>query len=103
MISAGNVDIVAATTRVDAYIFTDASIETRNTTYSTSEDTLVVNGFLMAQNIILDRLGPVGTTGQQTGEQIVLNPQIYLNPPPFFTSAVDTGTIQGLGEKAPLF
>jgi hypothetical protein len=104
IIASGDIVIEAPVTHIDVYLFADGAIDTCDTSSGGNCDNiLTVNGFLMAQNIAFQRLGPLGSTGSQLGEQISLNPQIYLNPPPLFTSAADNIVLQGQGERSPLF
>jgi hypothetical protein len=105
VIAAGNIAIDAGTTRVDAYLFANGTIDTCDTSSGGDCNSILnVNGFLMGKDLLFNRLGPLNAIGQQSGEIITLNPQIYLNPPPFFTSAAaDSDNLEGLGEKPPLF
>jgi hypothetical protein len=64
---------------------------------------LVVNGFFMAHDILFNRLGRPNTNGNQLAEQVILNPQLYLNPPMFFDAAADAVLLHGQGEQQPLF
>lgn len=105
LISTGNIDIAAPVLRVDAYMFAHNTVDTcESGTGSCATQPLVVNGFLMGNNLAFDRLGPLNTTGSQVAEEINLNPQIYLNPPVLFDSQhVDGAELEGLGERSPLF
>ncbi|HUD11751.1 MAG TPA: hypothetical protein VMS08_05040 [Candidatus Saccharimonadia bacterium] len=106
ILSSGDIDIDNTVTRVDAYMFADGSIDTciqGVVNPSACGSTLLVNGFLMAHDIAFQRLGPNGTIGAQIGEDIVMDPQIYLNPPIFFDGSVDNTPIEGEGEQQPLF
>jgi hypothetical protein len=109
-----DIAIDSGVTRVDAYLFADGVINTcalttppaanLTTPCGVPTPVLTVNGFLMGSNILFSRLGPAGSAGVQTAETIALNPQIYLNPPQFFDEAsVDQSTLQGQGERQPLF
>ncbi len=109
VIAGGNIDILSSVTQVDAYLFADGTINTCGLAASpdspcgVTSPVLDVNGFLMAQNILFSRLGP-GSAGQQVAEQITLNPELYLNPPQFFDEASDNGSsLEGQGERPPLF
>ncbi len=104
IISAGDILIDPAVTHVDAYLFSSAgTIDTCNPIGSCSTPQLVVNGFLMAKNILFSRAGVVNTNGNAVSEAINLTPQIYLNPPKYFDASVDDVLLQGQGERAPLF
>lgn len=105
IIAQNDIDVYAPVTRIDAYMFSDGTIDTCEAgTGSCSTATLIVNGFLMGQNILFNRLGPLDAPGSPLAEQVILNPQIYLNPPTFFdTKSVDGNQLNGLGELAPLF
>lgn len=104
IIAQNDIDIDPAVTNVDAYLFADGTIDTCvSGAGSCSTGQLTVNGFLMAHNIMFDRLGPLDGSGTPVSEKVVLNPQIYLNPPQFFDTSSDPGLIQGEGEKSPLF
>lgn len=105
IIAQNDIDIDAAVTRVDAYMFADGLIDTCEPgSGSCSGSTLQINGFVMADNIIYSRLGPLNATGSPVAESIALNPQIYLNPPTFFDSQnVDIPQLLGEGERPPLF
>jgi len=104
---AQSVFIEPAARIVEAYIFSDGTVDTCATPALFAPpgcgNKLTINGFLMAKNINLKRTGPDGTTGAQTGEQIQLTPQLYLNPPYFFDTGVDAYHLNGLGERQPLF
>lgn len=107
LISKNDIVIDPLVTRVDAYMFANGTIDTCDpgaTPGSTACSTpqLLVNGFLMAKNLIFNRLGRVNTGGSQVSEKIVLNPQIYLNPPRFFDDTSQS-VLQSQGEKPPLF
>jgi hypothetical protein len=106
IITNSNILIKAAATRVDAYMFSNGAIDTcQEGAASTSacNSTLTVNGFVMAKTLSLHRLGPANSIGRQLGEQINMNPQIYLNPPRLFDASVDDLLIEGQGERQPLF
>jgi hypothetical protein len=105
IIARGGIEIAASVTRVDAYLFSSQGVintcaESNN---SCSTPTLVVNGFLMGQTILFNRLGPLNSNGAQIAERVSLSPQIYLNPPQFFGADADDLLLQGQGEKPPLF
>jgi hypothetical protein len=106
LISQGNITINPIVTRVDAYLFSNGTIDTCNpgavagsTTCATAQ--LVVNGFLMGKSLAFNRTGKINVGGSQISERIVLTPNIYLNPPKFFDQPM-TDTQVPLGEKPPL-
>ena len=106
LIADGGISIDSNVSRVDAYMFSDAGIDTCAQfaqVPSPCTTNLLVNGFLMASGIAFHRVGPKNATGSPVAEDVVLNPQIYLNPPMFFDSSVDGDVLQGLGENQPLF
>ncbi len=104
VIASGDIAILAAVTRVDAYLFSDATIDTcAEASVACATSTLVVSGFLMAKDISFHRLGLAGSSGTQVAEQVILTPQIYLNPPKLFDATVDDVLLEGQGERAPLF
>jgi hypothetical protein len=107
IISKGDIDINKAATLVDAYLFTDSTIDTctegQSSTTACDTPQLVINGFLMANKISFRRIGAFNTNGTSITEQVNLNPEIYLNPPMFFDASVDNVTLQGQGEQQPLF
>ena len=99
-----SIAIAANVTQVDAYLFSEGSINTCDTTWGgTCNSTLTVNGFVMGHDLQLRRLG--SGNGAEVAEKITLNPQIYLNPPQFFDANSASGglQLQGLGERPPLF
>jgi hypothetical protein len=105
IIAQGAIEIPAAVTRVDAYMFASTGVintcvEANN---SCATPTLVVNGFMMGRDILFNRLGPFNTNGAQVGERVNLNPNIYLNPPRFFGADADDVLLEGQGERQPLF
>jgi uncharacterized repeat protein (TIGR01451 family) len=96
--------IEPSVTHVDAYLFSDATIDMcDNVGVGSCSNTLTINGFIMAQNILFDRLGPLGATGAPVAEQINLGLQIFLNPPQFFSGSVDRKPLLGQGERPPLY
>ena len=107
VIASGDIVINPGATTLDAYLFSNGTIDTCATqaTYAPAGcgNTLVVDGFLMAHSINFKRLGPDNTLGGQNGEQIALNPQIYLNPPQFFDGAAEGIQVEGQGERQPLY
>src|SRR6185369_10388666 len=105
VISSGDIWIDPAVTRVDAYLFSSqGTIVTCNGTVAAcNTPQLVVNGFLMGKGLLFGRVGALDTNGTPITEAIVLNPQIYLNPPKYFDASVDDTLLLGQGEKAPLF
>ena len=108
VVSAGDIVIPAAVINVDAYLFANGTIDTceegaAGPTRTCATPLLTINGFLMGRNISFHRLGPFGTKGVVTSEQVTLSPQIYLNPPKFFDFTVDGNFTDGQGEKQPLF
>ncbi len=103
IISAGDIIINGAATRVDAYLFSNSTINTcAEGDAPACRNTLDVNGFLMSRNLLFRRLG--ATTGPvvSTGERINLTGQIYLNPPKFFDVGGNLNLLQNQGEKPPL-
>jgi hypothetical protein len=100
LIAARDIDIDSAVTQVSAYLFSDNAIDTCVEADGTCDSTLTVNGFLMAQQLLLHRFG---TVASPIGEDIIMAPQIYLNPPAFFDASVDNTTLEGQGEQQPLF
>jgi len=109
IISSSDILIDPAATQVDAYLFSShGTIVTCNAAPAGCANNLRVNGFLMAKNLLFGRIGPnppVGASAVSAPivEQIVLNPQIYLNPPKYFDASVDDILLEGQGERAPLF
>ncbi len=103
IISAGDIIINGAATRVDAYLFSNGTINTcAEGNAAACRNTLDVNGFLMSRNLSFRRLGPVSAALQVAGERINLSGQIYLNPPKFFDVAGNLNLLQNQGEKPPL-
>ncbi len=103
IIASNGINIKNTVTLVDAYMFTNGTIDTCTGGANACNTTLFVNGFMMAHTILLHRAGPAGTYGLQVGEKITLNPQIYLNPPKLFDASVDKSNLSGQGEKQPLY
>jgi hypothetical protein len=105
VIALHNILIDPGINTVDAYLFADGYIDTCDTAnaFCQSPSPLTVTGFLMANDIKLHRLGPHNANGSPTAEQVVLNPQIYLNPPQFFDASVDNILLEGNGERPPLY
>jgi hypothetical protein len=102
VISAGDIDISSSVTTVAAYLFADGAIDTCIEGNTTCDNELTVDGFLMGHTLLLKRLGP-STSPDATAENIVMNPEIYLNPPQFFDTSVDDVLLEGQGEQQPLF
>jgi hypothetical protein len=103
IISAGNIIINGAANRVDAYLFSNGTIDTcAEGNAAACRNTLTVNGFLMANTLSFRRLGPVTGGGATVGERVNMAGQIYLNPPKLFDSAADVNLVQNQGEKPPL-
>jgi hypothetical protein len=103
LIAAGDIDIDSSVTQVDAYLFSDGTIDTCVEADGTCDSTLTVDGFLMAHQLLLHRLGPAAAPGSSVGEDIVTTPQIYLNAPAFFNTSIDGQPLEGQGERPPLF
>ncbi len=109
IISGGDILIDPAATQVDAYLFSsNGLIATCNAAPASCASNLRVNGFLMAKTLLFGRTGinpPAGAASLSSPivEQIVLNPQIYLNPPKYFDASVDDILLEGQGERPPLF
>ncbi len=107
IISAGSILINPNVNRVDAYLFSNETIYTCAgggiPCTAAASAQLVVNGFLMAKDIEFGRLGAFNTSGRPVTELIILTPQIYLNPPKFFDASVDDLTLEGQGERPPLY
>jgi hypothetical protein len=103
VIAAGNIEIPANVNFIEAYLFSNDTINTCIDASSACSSTpLIVNGFLMGKTLSLHRLGPAGTQGSQIAEKITLNPQIYINPPALFDSGTALRITSGLGERPPL-
>ena len=102
-----NVFIEPAVRNLNAYIFSDGTVDTCATAAVFAPpgcgNRLTIDGFIMAKSINFKRLAQNGTLGAQSGEQVELSPQLYLNPPYFFDAGSDSTSLQGLGEKQPLF
>jgi hypothetical protein len=104
VIAKDNIEILAAVTKVDAYLFSNGTIDTCvENNVACASPTLFVNGFLMGKDIAFHRLGPFNSNGSQVAEHVELNPQIYLNPPKLFDASVDDLLLEGQGERQPLF
>jgi hypothetical protein len=102
LMAAGGINIAAAATRVDGYLFSNGTITTCTGTQLACANTLVVNGFLMAKALSLARLGPAAGFDATVGERVNMTGQIYLNPPKFFDDAADVNLLQNQGERPPL-
>jgi len=110
IIAANDISIAAAVPQVDAYLFANGAIDTcpegnvaATKIQCSHPGTLTVNGFLMAHTIAFHRLGAFNTDGSAPAETVVLNPEIYLNPPTLFDGSIDDTSLQGQGERQPLF
>ncbi|HEY6737119.1 MAG TPA: hypothetical protein VI322_05375 [Candidatus Saccharimonadia bacterium] len=104
VIANGNIFISSSVTKLEAYLFSSSgTIDTCRNADASCNNQLTVNGFLMASNITFGRLGPNGTTGAQLAELITLTPQLYLNPPILFDGVATNVSLNGEGEKQPLF
>ncbi len=103
IISAGDIIINGAATRVDAYLFSNGTINTcAQGNVAACRNILTVNGFLMSRNLSFRRLGVALGPIINPAERINLTGQIYLNPPKFFDVAADLNLLQNQGEKPPL-
>lgn len=103
VIAAGDILIRAGVMRVDAYLFSNGTIDTCQAATGSCSNTLTVNGFVMAKDLAFNRLGALNGHGPVLAEQINMLPQIYLNPPALFDASVDNVGLEGQGEKQPLF
>ncbi len=103
VIAAGDIEINAGVTQVDAYLFSDGTIDTCKTGTGSCSNILTINGFVMAKQLSFGRLGPLNSHGQVSAERINMMPQIYLNPPALFDASVDETLLEGQGERPPLF
>jgi hypothetical protein len=107
LIAQGDIVIDPIVTRVDAYIFSNSTIDTclgaaPGVTFCSTPQ-LVINGFLMGKSIRFNRVGTLNSSGAQVSEKVILTPQIYLNPPKFFDVDITKDLLQAQGEKPPLF
>ncbi|MDB5179071.1 MAG: hypothetical protein JWN01_1014 [Patescibacteria group bacterium] len=104
IIAANDLLIDGAATQVDAYLFSNGTINTcKEGQAAACQNMLLVNGFLMARDISFRRLGPLVSVSQATvGERINLTGQLYLNPPILFDSAATINLLQTQGERPPL-
>lgn len=103
IIAAGDIEIAGAANQVDAYLFSNGTIDTCSEGNTAAcRNTLTVNGFLMARGLQFKRLGPATGPTATVGERINLTGQLYLNPPKFFDSASVVNLLQHQGERAPL-
>jgi len=108
VIAGNNIDILQNATEVDAYLFSDGTINTCGSAAAPDRPcgvvtpTLNVQGFLMSHDILLSRLGPHTVNGNAAGEVVTMNPELYLNPPKFFDASVDQ-TLSHEEERPPLF
>ncbi|HSX01573.1 MAG TPA: hypothetical protein VLF67_05010 [Candidatus Saccharimonas sp.] len=105
IIANGNIVINGAANRVDAYLFSNGTIDTcAEGNAAPCKNTLTVNGFLMGNTLAFHRVGPASLGGPTAtvGEIINMTGQIYLNPPKLFDSAADVNLLQSLGERPPL-
>jgi hypothetical protein len=108
LIARDGILILPSATTVDAYMFTDGYVQTcwvggLKSSNSTCDNSLTINGFIMGNSIYLGRLGAPNSNGPTQAETIIMNPEIYLNPPVLFDNTVDKNFLNGLGERAPLF
>jgi hypothetical protein len=106
VIASGDINISAAVTQVDAYLFSNGIIDTcYQANISCATAPLIVRGFLMARGMEFHRIGVLNSTGTPlpATEQVTLTPQIYLNPPKLFDASVDDILLEGQGERQPLF
>lgn len=103
IIAAGGIEVAGAANRVDAYLFSNGTIDTCSEgNVAACRNTLTVNGFLMGRRILFKRLGPATGATATVGERINLTGQLYLNPPKFFDSASIINLLQHQGERPPL-
>jgi hypothetical protein len=112
IIASGDINISNAATSIDAFLFSDGTIDTCYqgvAAKNACNSILTLRGFLMGSNLLLHRLGPLNASAQNgqsqiITENIILMPQLYLNPPKFFDGAtIDDRLLEGQGERAPLF
>jgi hypothetical protein len=104
IIAAKDILINGPVTRVDAYLFSNGTINTcADAVTACSTATLNINGFVMGKALSFNRLGPKDSPGTPVAEQVTLTAQIYLNPPRLFDASVDDLLLEGQGEKQPLF
>jgi hypothetical protein len=112
IIADGNIGIKAAVTTVDAYLFADSNIDTcleAGSSVTRSQcftPTLTINGFTMAYQLQFRRLAALNAVpgcSCSIAEKVMLTSPIYLNPPRFFDDSVDMTTLNGQGERQPLY
>jgi hypothetical protein len=103
VIANGDIEILAGVTRVDAYLFSNGTIDTCKAGSGSCSNVLTVNGFLMGKKLVFNRLGALNAHGITPAETILMAPQIYLNPPMLFDASADNLGLEGQGEKQPLF
>lgn len=108
IIASGTIDMHPMVSTVDAFLFSDSTIDTcvpnpPPLAPPQCDNILTINGFMMSNTIKLHRLGAMDQTGAQPAEIVTMNPALYLNPPWFFDSAVDSVQLNGQGERQPLF
>jgi hypothetical protein len=110
----GNINIANAAAEVDAYLFANGIIDTCSPSVDAlglrkaCNTVLTVKGFLMGSSVQLHREGTFNASAQNggaqiIGENVILLPQLYLNPPKFFDGSVDDVLLEGQGERQPLF
>jgi hypothetical protein len=107
VIASGDINIVGSVKRIDAFLFSSAgTIDTcvEATVVACGGAPLVVSGFLMSQHMLLHRTGDSTINGPTLGEEVILNPILYLSPPALFDAAsIDDIVLEGQGERSPLF
>ena len=107
IIAAGNIEISNTVATVDAYLFSDSTIDTcyqfaAPANHHGCLSSLAVNGFLMAKTLAFHRLAPANSFGTVPGETVTLIPQLYLNPPILFEGGIGESLLQDTGELPPL-
>lgn len=100
-VTAKNIKISNSVVGLTAALYADQNITTcAENTVAACRSTLLLNGFAMAHDFTLNRVG-TGKNGLQLAEYLKFNPAIYLNPPPGDGTVGDMA--QYLGERAPLY
>ncbi|MDB5179014.1 MAG: hypothetical protein JWN01_957 [Patescibacteria group bacterium] len=103
ILAANDININGAANRVDAYLFSNGTINTCSEGKTAPcISTLVVNGFIMAHALVFNRLGPLTGPAATVGEQINLTGQLYINPPMLLDNASAINLLESQGEKPPL-
>jgi plastocyanin len=103
LIAKNGINIYGAATQVDAYLFSDGTINTCvEASFARCSNTLTVNGFLMASTMSFQRLGPPNA-GIVVGEQANMTGQLYVNPPALFGSLLDASLLIQQGERPTLY